>query len=500
MQRHIAPVALVSLLGLVAVGAVPAQAHEHPSGITDLVTPAVVRVEASQHVDITLLEHRDAIVPIERGYNVPIGSGTGIVVNPDGAVVVLTRVVDNDKDAGVYAANRIIADHYDVDIPADFERHTVEDERVNRELNACYPPEKRVRSCFIKVTTKITVYPNLNPPDPKGFEAEIVKLGDSPDSPAVLQPTGRGDGSVGLPTAPLADKVPDKEGSPVAVAGFPGRPSATVKLVTEIAHLGKGGSAGDSGRPFADPQKKVDEPPKLGALADKGLLGAPVIGDKEGKVVGLLVGGGREARMIGVREITAALAEAGVQPRRGQVDAAFETALTRFHTKYYTEAIPAFQRVLDLYPGHTVAAEHLRTSLTKRGTAEDKGGSKTTAPAPGGGLPLWPFLAAAVLLLLAAAGGFLLWRRRAVPEAAAPSGAAPPPFDEGAHATSVVSRTQLEQALQRHQQPPQQSQQHQYSQPLMTAQPQQVKFCTSCGMRLGAGHRFCGYCGHPSES
>ncbi|WP_143737168.1 zinc-ribbon domain-containing protein [Microbispora sp. GKU 823] len=28
----------------------------------------------------------------------------------------------------------------------------------------------------------------------------------------------------------------------------------------------------------------------------------------------------------------------------------------------------------------------------------------------------------------------------------------------------------------------------------------QLKFCTQCGMRLGQGHRFCGFCGNPVDS
>jgi len=27
-----------------------------------------------------------------------------------------------------------------------------------------------------------------------------------------------------------------------------------------------------------------------------------------------------------------------------------------------------------------------------------------------------------------------------------------------------------------------------------------ITYCTACGMRLGTGHRFCGYCGQSSET
>ncbi|GGL58624.1 tetratricopeptide repeat protein [Planomonospora parontospora] len=529
---------VLALLGgaVLTVAAMPAAlAHDHPSGITDLVTPAIVRVEAKAQVDITLLDPTDDPVHVERSYEVPIGTGTGTVVNPEGAIVTLTRVVQTEKDVAIHAANKIFAEHHKVKIPDDFERHTLDDKTLNRHLQECYPPKKPTATCIIDVTTEIRVFPNISPADDEGFKAEIVRPGSRPDSPVVLMPTGRADGSAGLPTAPLAAKVPDKEGSPVAVAGFLGRPSANVKEKTDIAHLRAGG-AGDGGRQFKDPEGKVDEPPKLGALIDQGLLGGPVIEDKKGEVIGLLVGGGAEGRMIGVREITKALAEAGAAPRRGPIDAAFEQALIRFHTKYYGDAVPGFQRVLELYPGHPVAAALLKTSQDKRGTAEDAGTRRAADSSTGeaAGVPLWPFLAGGGVLVAAViAGALLYWRRGAgVPPSPGEAGTletglqvpAPPTaisrrplVDEGANPTVVVGRSfpalpkPLSTGL---------------GHPVLVARdpgrPDEAapngddavpgttgagatgatfhKYCTACGMRLGQAHRFCGFCGHPVKT
>lgn len=473
--------------------AAPAMAHEHPSGITDLVTPAVVRVETSAHVEVTLLDHIGELVHVERSYDIPIGVGTGIVVSPEGGIVTLTRVVKTDKDLAVYAANKVFSEHHKVKIPLDFDKHHVKDDQLDHHLQECYPPKTSTSNCIFNITTNILIFPNISPPDPKGLKADLVTPGDTLDSPAVLTLSSRVLGSLGMPTAPLADKVPDAEGSPTNVAGFLGRPAANVPYTVDIAHLRKGGQGDAQGRQFADPEKKVDEPVKLGKLIDQGFLGAPVIGDKDGHVVGMLFGGGQDGRMIGVREITTALAKAGVVPRRGAIDSAMEAALTRYHTKYYTEAASGFQRVLELYPGNVVAAGLLKISLQKRGTAEDAGTKQAVSPTPRS-LPLWPFIvAAAVLLVAALAGAFLLWRRRApeqkpeeppVPVAAVP----PPPLDEGANPTVVVRRSQPFQVVPR-------------QQPLMTANEQpSVKYCTECGMRLGPAHRFCGYCGHPIET
>ncbi|MER5423289.1 hypothetical protein [Streptosporangium roseum] len=542
MRRSGSALTLLGGLALAVAAMTPALAHEHPSGITDLVTPAVVRIEAKARVDITLLDHIGELVHVERSYEVPIGTGTGTVVTPEGGVVTLTRVVRTDKDIAVYAANKIFAEHHKVKIPADFERHTIKNDQLNHHLQECYPPKQPTATCIVDITTEIHVFPNISPPDKEGFKAEIVRADSRPDGPAVLMSVGRADGGAGLPTAPLAATVPDKEGSPVAVAGFTGRPATDLPETVDIAHLRAGG-AGTGGRQFKDPENKVDEPVKLGALIDKGLIGGPVIEDKKGAVIGLLVGGGKDGRMIGVREISKALAEAKVAPRRGPIDAAFEQALTRFHTKYYGDAVPAFQRVLDLYPGHTVAAAHLKTAQQKRGTAEDEGVRKAGAPGgdEGGEPPLWPFLAAGGVLVAAVlAGALLLWRRRSppgpgegppgnghlgttrpgdtrpgttpVPIAGPPPAPRRSPLDETADPTVVVSRSfpALPKA------PPTSP-----GQPVLVARDPGAKpadpaahrhpgakpsdaaaqkYCTACGMRLGPAHRFCGYCGHPSET
>ncbi|MEU8363863.1 zinc-ribbon domain-containing protein [Nonomuraea sp. NPDC048882] len=133
-----------------------------------------------------------------------------------------------------------------------------------------------------------------------------------------------------------------------------------------------------------------------------------------------------------------------------------------------------------------MAAEHLKTSLAKRGSAEDRGVA-TTEPTPS--TPTLPLLAAGVLLAATLGGLLLLWRRRAL--ASAPSvslAAAQPLLDE------VADRTRTVQRLPALSFTPDSAKNNaharqQYGEPVM-------RFCTACGMQAEAGHRFCGYCGH----
>ncbi|GAA3420626.1 hypothetical protein [Streptosporangium vulgare] len=66
MRRFGSALAVLGGLSLAIAGVAPALAHEHPSGITDLVTPAVVRIEATARVDITLLDHIGELMHVER--------------------------------------------------------------------------------------------------------------------------------------------------------------------------------------------------------------------------------------------------------------------------------------------------------------------------------------------------------------------------------------------------------------------------------------------------
>src|SRR5437868_9482810 len=131
VMRRLSVVAATGAVALAMVAVRPALAHEHPSGIADLVTPALVRVEAKAVIDITLLDHLAELVHVERTYEVPIGSGTGIVINPEGAIVTLTQIVKSDKNMVNYAANRIFSEHHKVRVPADFARHSLKNKQLN---------------------------------------------------------------------------------------------------------------------------------------------------------------------------------------------------------------------------------------------------------------------------------------------------------------------------------------------------------------------------------
>ncbi|GAA0357210.1 hypothetical protein GCM10009530_03050 [Microbispora corallina] len=527
------------IAGLGALGALAApMLHPHPSGSTDRVTPGAVRVESTSHVSITLLDDRSVIQQVAREYDTELAEGSGFTVTPDGVVVTATQVVQASRDPRIYAANRVFAEYFKVKIPADFKRHTLDNADLNRRLQACYPPQQSDSTCISQVTTKVTVFPYLDPPPPDGLPAQILTMGTSPAAPAVLKATKGGEKQT-LPTVPLGTEIAANIQS-LDVMSLPARPSATAPPKLDTAHLDPPGS-----HTF-----KSTEREKLDGVLKNAGPGSALIDDGKSEVVGLLAGGDDVATTItGADEIRTALVAAGITPRRGPVDVVFENALASYHNKLYSSAVPVLQQVLNLRPDHAVALDHLRVSRAKAGTAEDAGSRPRPSPVAAkkasspsalvfviGGVVV-------VALLVAVAVPLLLRRRRTGQDGSAGTDSVPPVswpphgvtqvFEtaggtarpaETSHPGSWPAAARPETST-----PPEAGRSfvspsdppHDPSPPRGRPQPVdlsppggrphpadlspprgqgQMKFCTQCGMRLGQGHRFCGFCGNPADS
>ncbi|MFO7252943.1 MAG: hypothetical protein DIU60_019565 [Actinomycetes bacterium] len=496
------------IAGLVVLGAfVPPPLHEHPSGSTDRVTPAAVRVEAVARVSITLYDDRGVMRRVRREYQVPLAEGSGFTVTPDGVVVTATGVVKSDRDPRVYAANRIFAEYYKVKVPADHSRHRVRDADLNLRLQRCYPPVENDSLCEAEVTTEVKVFPHDTTAS-KGLPARILHTGSTPAAAAVLQVTEGGEDET-LPTAPLAASLGKVES--VDFMTLPERPSLDKPPVLTPVHLDPPGS----GTFRKDEAKTIDK-----VLAKDG-DGAAVIDDATSEVIGLVSGGGGDPVILTpVEDIRAALVAADVTPRRGRVDVVYETALASYHNKNYTDAIPVLQQVLRLRNTHAVAAEHLQVAQQKAGTAEDTGatGARPEAPAErSGSLSPWLLAAGGVVvagLLVAVFVPMAVRRRRGragADEAAEPALAEAGLGGPGPEASSWPPQA-LEYAPPADAQLPlgiapgarpvagggavPEAQAGDAPPPAATT----MRFCTRCGMRLGHAHRFCGFCGTPVES
>ncbi|MCD0448709.1 hypothetical protein LO762_05800 [Actinocorallia sp. API 0066] len=480
-MRTVLPVLL-----LLVLFAPPVAAHEHPGGSVDRVTPGAVRVEVGASVEITLLDDRAALRRFTRTYTVDLGAGSGFTVAPDGTVVTATRTVTGGQDPAVYAANRIFAEYFEQDIPADFAKHTAGTGDLDFRLQSCYPPERSNSTCTSTVTPVVKIFPYVDPALPEGLPAEVLHTGASPTAPAVLRVT-KGAEDKTLPTLPLAAAFGDKIAA-IDVMTYKQRPSVTVTPTVDIAHFDPPGSR-------TLKQEDRDRVTKLVAADGDG---GAVIDDAHSEVVGMVTSTGTDIQFATVEDIHAALKEAGATAYRGPVDVVFETALAHYHDRSYSLAIPVLQQVLKLRPDHAVAISHLRDSQAWKGT--DKEAQRPGADEGGSGFwSLWS-VGAAVLLVLALGTGVLLLRR---------------PRREQRHnpdemATAVVVAEPLRVLPPAPQAPPLTTVDRSEPGPPSPASAPATPFfrepgpadrpayCTQCGMRRGPAHRFCGFCGHPA--
>lgn len=546
---------LIAGLGALAALAAP-MLHPHPSGSTDRVTPGAVRVESSSHVSITLLDDRSVIQQVTREYDVDLAEGSGFTVTPDGVVVTATQVVQAAQDPRVYAANRVFAEYFKVKVPADFKRHSLGDPDLDRRLKACYPPQETDSTCIATVTTNVTVYPYLDPAPPGGLPAQVLTTGSSPAAAAVLKVTKGGE-KQNLPTVPLGTAIGGAVES-LDIMSLPGRPSAKTPPKLDTAHLDPPGSRTFKDKERDKLAKLLDGGDAAGAaLIDDGrseVVGliagggdAPMTITPADDIRTALVSAGVTPRRGPVDVVYEnALASYHNKLYTGAVPVLQQVLNLR----------PDHAVALD----HLRVARG-KAGTTEDAGAKPVPSPVPVAQRGSAISPLVWAAGGVVVLALLVAGVVLLRRRSLAPadgsgaagtgagefpvDGARPEGAAPdgvaagdtgpswPPYAvtrvfgaEAARSPEVVgsaasydvpgqgvdvsappadlsppygqehpSNPPRGQAYPADQSPP-----YGHAHPADQSRPRgqaQMKFCTQCGMRLGQGHRFCGYCGNP---
>jgi hypothetical protein len=422
-------------LALLVVGTSPAAAHKHPTPI-ERASPGVVYIEARAKVEVALIEHRQAgdsfgvhIGIIQSTWNPVLGTASGFVVDPTGAIVTTGAITRQDLDrARIFAVNQAFHQRYGdaARLPDDpFARNSLggSGDRNEERLQACYPPNvtNDAGGCVVRVTPDYVVYPYVTSQQRYGgLHAEVLPGGTS--DVAVLRVRGANS----MPTVALGSSTAGAEA--LGVLGFTAIPGADHRLLEINQHLAtKGGSTlKTSGLDAGDRREAA----RLATALRNGMAGGPVLAER-GQVVGLLPSapgpGSPAPPLVSIASVLPVLAKAGVSPHGGPVDASFEAAMHLFKNNGYAASIAGFSKALELFPGHFLASTNLAI-------AKQRAASGTSASGPGGtmsqgtmsGTPAvaatsagtsgwWWWALAAVALLAAAAVLLLLWRRRRHP-------------------------------------------------------------------------------------
>jgi pSer/pThr/pTyr-binding forkhead associated (FHA) protein/S1-C subfamily serine protease len=389
-----------------------------------LASPGVVYIETSFTVHV-VLKVFDEVIAQNTYRDVPYGSGSGFVVDPNGTIITARHVVKPaDRDVRNYAANRLFVNLGENEDP--FLRYTLSDSVLNHRLQQCYD----AIVCTFQVTPHVIVWTgvalggaNLN----KGMDARVLKIserGANNTDIGILDVDGKN-----MPTTALAQTVDGmQQGDDIISLGFPG----TAQENNLTAPHSKAGTVGTVGTVGTTKQLEVD------IAVEQGMSGGPVI-NLRGQVVGVNSyyvprstgeSGTKYARSIDdAREL---LRTSGGKAGRGPLDQNWQQAVDLYFLHHYSAAIPVLNAVLTASPGHPFATDYLQRASALKGTKADR-------PLGGGGIAWWVIglIIVGALALLGAVG--YLWRRGSLSSATARRGSRRAPTERARHASETVT-------------------------------------------------------------
>ena len=488
---------------LLAVTATPASAHVHPTP-TELVAPAVVRVETYAEVNISLIEHNRKgrhIGLVQKTFRPMVAAGSGFAVDPSGGIVTTREIINVDlRRAEIYAVNQLFRQRYGAaaPLPADpYTTHTIKDQdpadQVADRLQRCYRPNTtdQTGGCLIFSRRAVEVLPFVSSQERYGnLTATVLEPADGQQSDVVVLKVG----ASSMPTARIGPAV---RGAPFAVLGFKGLPTNGPSLTVQNGHFARAG---------ATELARDAEYPRLVADMAAGTLGGPVVGES-GEALGFLTrhgtGADTQLTLVGPEAIRTALTAAKVKPQSGPTDSSYNSAMHNYKNKLYAASIPDLTQTLKLYPGHALATEALTEANRRKGTAEDLTGRVAAPGAQAESSESWdlrrtvlPVAIGVLALVLLAVAIFVLLRRRrsaAAPPEAPEEGLAPVVLPTPRQPSSAGPGTAT-----RHQETVLRSQMAVASpftrQPDAPAVPRSAT-CSRCGSPVGSSQGFCAQCG-----
>ena len=349
--------------------------------------------------------------------------GTGWVITPDGYIITAAHVVSADDNELVQAfAETALQQFVAQDIKdlqsgqgSNFSSGQVQ--KLSKAIEAWDAKYLRLGDVQQQLSAQIGVAVPGFGKGQKGKPVEVVSKGEPyPKKDVAILKI---DGVSHLPTLPVGKDADVVEGSTLYVAGYTGASTfyAGMSADSEVQPaVTEGPLTAIKSNPAGVPYFQTQAP------AGHGNSGGPVM-DEKGNVVGILVAGSIDPStgetvqgqqwVLPISVVQEKLNQSNVKPAVSDSSALYNVALESYYKHHYKKALPKFQQVANLYPGHP----YVQDFITKSQSAINSGQDKT--PSGTGGLIL---IGVAVLfgLLVIGAVVLLLVRRKGRRQAVAP--------------------------------------------------------------------------------
>ncbi|WP_255771731.1 zinc ribbon domain-containing protein [Pseudarthrobacter sulfonivorans] len=334
---------------------------------------ALVRIELFALSEIAHVDASSGVADIRRGTSeVPLGSGTGVLVSADGIVATTwANLAVDEGTVAVNSANDLFNNVIRVPIVGNDgnpqRRGTTPDEYWAPHLQHCY---NLVAHCVLFKVPQYRI--RTYTAEPTSVVAELLNKPSNPQDVALLQITGGG----GAPTASLAppDAVPGPKSFLLGFVGQPTTAAGPAQIpVTVDAAAGRIASQQD-----------------LGALLGSGISGGPVIDGATGQVLGLAGPPQADGRAIlqPAAAIQAAMAAAKVEATRSKFDVVFRSGVDHLAAgNQGGSAVSAFEEALTYYDSalatsHLAEAKAMGSQQPAGQPTADASGADTSAPIP----------------------------------------------------------------------------------------------------------------------